>query len=103
MTDLDKLIDAVEAGVDPSLWIDSENLVYLYDDIHAASEGSLDSAKVLHEELLPGWFPGVSQNIHSGYWYAWVQDKFTSHYSSTEATPARAWLIAVLKAYRSMQ
>ena len=68
------------------------------DDCWRAYRGSLDAAAALHEALLPGWFPGMSQNIHSRYWFAWVQNSEGSHFSATEADPARAWLIAVLRA-----
>ena len=60
--------------------------------------GSLDAAKALHDALLPGWFPGMSKNIHHGHWYAWVQDKATAHFSAVEPDPARAWLLAILRA-----
>lgn len=66
--------------------------------------GSLDAAKALHEALLPGWFPGMSQNVHSGQWFAWVQDKFTYHFKANhQDNPARAWLLAILRAYEAQQ
>jgi hypothetical protein len=63
----------------------------------SAYAGSLDAAKALHEAVLPGWFPGISQNIHFGDWYAWVQTK-TLHHHATYRDPARAWLLAILEA-----
>jgi len=68
--------------------------------IHAkrAFHGSLDAAKALHEAVLPGWFPGLSQNIHSEMWLAWVQDKSNCHLSFAMSCPARAWLIAIIRA-----
>lgn len=67
-----------------------------------AYNGSLDAAKALHEALLPGWSPGISQNIHSGFWFAWVQND-ARHFAANESCPARAWLLAILRAYLSQQ
>ena len=93
------LIEAIKAGdeLPRPLPFPMYQCVYV---IHAFG-GSLDAALSLHKALLPGWFPGVSQNINTGYWYAWAQDKVTHHFSATEADPARAILIAILKAYAS--
>jgi hypothetical protein len=66
-------------------------------DAMRAYNGSLDAAKALHEAVLPGWFPGISQNIHFGDWYAWVQTK-TLHHDARDQDPARAWLLAILEA-----
>ena len=102
MSDIAKLIEAVEAGE-----LGWNRLATLAEEVMPPKEaalaataynGSLDAAKVLHEELLPGWFPGMSQNIHSGYWFAWVQTRQDKHFSATEADPARAWLLAILRA-----
>ncbi len=102
MTDaLDKLIAAVEAGkcwlINSDKW---DNLPINSLDACEAFHGSLDAAKALHDALLPGWFPGLSQNIHSGHWYAWVQTADVKHFSATEPDPARAWLLAILRAYK---
>lgn len=107
MTYLDKLIVAVEGG-DDSFISEHEYANTRIGYVNAATVraaycGGLDAAKAIHEALLPGWFPGLSQNIHNGYWYAWVQDKYESQYSEIGDNPARAWLIAILKAYRRLQ
>lgn len=98
------LIEAIEAGDGISIGdvgeVSSLNAREIL-TVMNAYKGSLDAALSLQEALLPGWFPGVSQNIHTGYWYAWVQDKVTHHFSATEADRARAILIAILKAYAS--
>lgn len=65
---------------------------------HKAFAGSLDAAKRLHDALLPGWFPGMSQNIHDGEWFAWVQNKAGDHFTSFGDNPARCWLLAILRA-----
>ena len=90
-----ELIKAVESGT---------FLMDVFEDgrteriAYEAFGGSLNDAKALHEALLPGWFPGLSQNVHSGFWFAWVQTKDEKHFSATEADPARAWLLAILRA-----
>lgn len=64
----------------------------------AAFEGSLDAAKALHEAVLPGWVYGINFDANEEL-YAFVGD--AAHFETDEAyadTPARAWLIAILKA-----
>ena len=117
-TELDALIAAVEAG---SPWGDSERRLCLSAlpkiksghgsrrlETHArnAYNGSLDAALALHEALLPGWHPLVGQNVHHHYWHANVQrigeDGLIECEGCTDqAIPARAWLLAILKAYRA--
>lgn len=100
MSDLDKLIAAVEAG---DKWSEAQyavfgngtDLVYAY---QAAFDGSLDAALRLHETLLPGSFPGISQNIHSGQWYAWVKSSW--HLDAKATTAAPALLLAILRAMK---
>ena len=107
MTDLDKLIAAVEAGTAIAgdfrkVWpgyagsttVEVQNSARSYD-------GDMNAALRLHEALLPGWFPGMSQNINHGHWYAWVQDENQVHFTSTQPTPARAWLLAILRALKA--
>jgi len=100
---LQNLLERVEAGKRLTM-ADTACLGQGRGQLHTAKQGleayngSLDAAKALHEAVLPGWFPGVSQNIHSGEWLAWVQDKVTHHFSRSGADPARAWLIAILRA-----
>lgn len=101
---LGDLIAAVERG-EPNKNDGTLYLLFGDDWVHAwdvIGRGSLDAAKSLHEALLPGWFPGMSQNIHHGHWYVWVQDKaMLKDFSAEDNSPARAWLIAILKAYRA--
>lgn len=105
MADLDKLIAAVEAGtaraVDfapafPQIGIDSP-----YFEARAAYGGDMNAALRLHEALLPGTFPGLSQNIHSGEWFAWVQDKIEWHFTGQSPVASRAWLLAILRALKA--
>lgn len=60
--------------------------------------GSLDAAKALHDAVLPGWAwtasevgADVIRDEDSG-------DPFVAPYSGDCDLPARAWLIAILKA-----
>lgn len=102
---LSKLIEAVERGLkSPTTWRDFEVLIPDGDEVsdlpikaHRAYHGSLDAAKALHDALLPGWFPGLSQNVHDGHWYAWVQTTVECA-SAFNNNPARAWLLAILRA-----
>lgn len=105
MTDLDKLIKAVEAGHLPTFpetcrAMGGDNAV----DADAAFGGSLDAALRLHEALLPGW--------------AWMMgDKGTVTvipperlFAETGAIgptcridgqPPRSWLLAILRAVKA--
>ena len=103
MTDLEKLIAAVEAGTATA---DDFGATFPhahhFEHTHAcgAYEGSLDAAKRLHDALLQGWFPGMSQNTHSGIWFAWEQNK-TRHCEGHGTDPARSWLLAILQALQA--
>ncbi|WP_395543229.1 hypothetical protein [Neotabrizicola sp. sgz301269] len=61
-----------------------------------AYRGSLDAAKALHDALLPGW--GFSVHEDS----AEVEDDHAvgPFYDHIGGDPARAWLLAILRAYR---
>lgn len=101
---LDKLIAAVENGQ------------FTYHDVHNtwpsdvwpsmefAYEGSLDAAKALHEALLPKHGYEVSGFADGGPFYASVWPtghRLEKQILQRSINPARAWLIAILKAYRS--
>lgn len=105
MTDLDKLIEAVEGGnVRPYVIEELASLVFdfrVYGDIARAYHGSLDAAKALHEALLPGW---RWTRHHDGEIEVWATGVLSRRWGrSDDKDPARAWLLAVLKAYRSLQ
>ena len=112
LTALDALIEAVEAGTWPEDWREVTRALTLHPDerhIHAkrAFNGSLDADLALHEALLPGW--GWSLNANSGPASKLSQDAivdainpFRCH-GGNSSTPARAWLLAILKAYRAAQ
>lgn len=117
MTDaLERLIEAVEAGEftlngDPSIPAHLGQLIDdalgdkadLWADLVGADAGSMDDARTLHEVLLPGWTACVGQNAHHGDWNAFVrlaQDGAITreHWGGTDDNPARAWLLAILRA-----
>ena len=106
---LDRLIEAVEAGVSIN-WMEFTPVTGMENAMHAgnAHHGSLDAALALHEALLPGWIARVTTGSASAgvkYSHCTVEDwdDGTEVDANNQPTPARAWLLAVLKAYRSMQ
>lgn len=58
----------------------------------SAYEGSLDAAKALHEEVLPGWAWTAQAE---GFCYVYSEQ---GEHSGIANNPARSWLIAILKA-----
>ena len=112
-TQIRALIEAVEAGTwefdinqDPSGDMSFAILgkysafVLAWD----AFRGSLDAAKALHEALLPGW--KFKLEAHAAISFAWIghpnEMLFRQHQSSFD-TLARAWLLAILKAYEKQK
>ena len=106
---LQGLLDAVEAG---SLAQVSGEDIYKAFGSHrqarfvAAFNGSLDAAKALHEAVLPEWISTHTQ-LENKEWICKVVNpkgeewpKWVSYPSSVakNSDPARAWLIAILKA-----
>ena len=114
MSELDKLIGAVERG-EPNR--NDGTLFRLFGDdwVHAwdvIDRGSLDAAKALHDALLPGWRLRIDQSEiigDPGLFAAcvWPADatKRESVFrpAGTHGDPARAWLIAILCAYRQQR
>ena len=116
---LAKLIEAVEAGTatgGPDAMVvpfEMGELIQivtgdddaLLSDFVEAHDGSVDAAKRLHDALLPGWHlsemheaadPGEYPGQH---WLAVVARRKSAHAVEANASdPARAWLLAVLRA-----
>lgn len=102
-TALRQLIEAVEAGTATILQFltwrpglagtrkESQTMVRAYG-------GSLDAAKALHEALLPGWDYIVSRANGGLTTHVQLEQEITFN-----DCPARAWLIAILKAYEAQQ
>lgn len=105
MSDLDKLIEAVEAGtISTDLIMDAfgngwDDIIVL-----AAFDGSLDAAKRLHEALLPGWDYRLGRDGSVFYALVFVSGRMNEHMVDWQLCPvstARAWLLAILKAVRA--
>ena len=96
MSDLRKLTEAVEAGnldISRGDTIAFASLPSQHRGTARASYfGSLNAAKALHEALLPGWHFDVNPRR------AWV-GAFEAAVSGQNL--ARAWLLAILKAYEA--
>ena len=65
----------------------------------AAFDGSLDAAKALHEAMLPGWMWNVECGADAIVWEG--EDPSVQNYGIGDC-PARAWLLAILRAKRAM-
>lgn len=102
MTDLQKLIEAVEANsVNWYGW--EERDIALPKGLwklarEADVKGSLDAAKALHEALLDGTFHfNLMEDEDAGGYQAEIH--FNGWYYAGASSPARAWLLAILKAH----
>ena len=72
-----------------------EHSGWTHDAEKAYGRKSLDAAKALHEALLPGWIWQKSGGKIS------VQHWEVEHTHTDYDVPARAWLVAILKAYQA--
>ena len=83
------LLAKVEAG---EWWGDLPRPAELHTDFcWKAFNGSLDAAKALHDAVLPGWGWAATQvgaNVEGP----------AEFYSDDATTPARAWLICIIRA-----
>lgn len=101
MNGVRKLIEAVErndlsilSGHDVKIALGMHGFSYMHSIMH---HGSLDAAKSLHDALLPGGSAVIQTN-------GTVQTIGPNHERHTGVAvdaPARAWLIAILKAYEA--
>ena len=93
---LDKLIESVELGtLTEGQALQNGSVLPMCASTSAAYHGSLDAALALHEALLPGWIWGRQQNGAM-----WVANRPHTIRAPAPMEPARALLLAVLKAYR---
>lgn len=98
MSDLRQLIETVEAGA----WCgDTTDLLGHAGHMNAykAFTGSLDAAKELHGALLPEW----SAVIQTNGTVQTIGPNYERHTGVAVDAPARAWLIAILKAHEATQ
>jgi len=101
MTNLDKLIEDVETGNRP--WREpGDTDMTCAGLILAAFDGSLDDAKSLHEAVLPNHAWDIWRGIGADC-VRYYGCNLPGVDTAFAADPARAWLIAILKAYRDMQ
>lgn len=110
MSDMERLIAAVEATGDDAevLMIDvayaiveaREEADEIGADMLRAYNGSLDAALRLHEALLPGWDYCIDyvQRVKP---LVYVQDDGGPTHDGEADTPARAWLLAILRAMQA--
>lgn len=108
MSDLSKLIVAVEAGIiaNPTHANEFDAVGRENGTARDAYCGSLDVAKKLHEALLPGWVWDVGVYADSEPYHFACVTKLTEGvakdaHDGTDLDPARAWLLAILKAYEA--
>ena len=97
MGDLDKLIAAVEAGTFlMDVFPDGRTERIAYE----AFGGSLDAALRLHEALLPGsgWVLDTTEAGTDAHVYPRLGNEV---FSGDAITPARAWLLAILRALQA--
>ena len=107
MTDLDRLIAAVEAGEKMDALLASRECLGLHDrrNLLKAADGSLDAALALKEALLPGWKWGAHEpkpGTFRAYVSRWSALRIMP-FTEEAPTPARALLLATLRAYRDTQ
>jgi hypothetical protein len=103
MTQLEQLEAIIESG----FWSKATQAHLVFGWRHplalAAFHGSLDAAKNLHDVMLPGWGYRVSPQyaivLESGVSYG-VEPK---NRDATMKTPARAWLLAIVRALIAME
>lgn len=100
---LDRLIAAVEAGEASTMLFDdaipSED-PFNPDKAELAYLGSIDAARWLHDTLLPDRAWGVTCGGEYGAVASVSDVAFGEPHRCQSTTPARAWLLAILRAYR---
>lgn len=106
------LIEAVEAGTIPrhdlDAFIPAFGLTTEANNALDAYKGSLDAAMALHDALLPGW---VAKPVCGGAgagvtkWHCEIEEWDTGDTFSgdNQPSPARAWLLAILRAKEAGQ
>lgn len=105
MTDaLTRLADAVDAGTATTMWFEDAG----FDGwAELAYFGSLDAAKAMHEAMLPAMFWNMGHLDHPSLGY--VCTVADGHFVDSPSwrgyamNPARAWLLAILRAMAQVQ
>ena len=97
---VDDLIEALKAGIWPPFTPRTKSRLRPHWSLIArANDGSLDAAKALHDALLPVFLWGITPLGN-----CYIRDISFNPISSgaCAGNPARAWLIAILCAYRAL-
>jgi hypothetical protein len=98
---LTKLLAKVEAGGGVNYGYYSSAFASHDHIAHVAYNGSLDAAKALHEAVLPEWRVTHAFGLVSGEvakFNLTHNEKPSTYVSAKSDNPARAWLIAIIKA-----
>lgn len=104
---LTELLAKVEAGWPPDIdtpymrpFIAAFGANWIAGHANDANRGSLDAAKALHDAVLPGWWWTKPDGPESGTIRVVGPDNGDCYPSSIgkHEDPARAWLIAIIKA-----
>lgn len=103
-----KLREAVEAGTWPADFRAADIGVYGVTtmSMYEAFSGSLDAALALMQAMLPGWMVAGIHQQDNGSWWCELREGYITSYSRvviapdnfSADTPARALLLAILKA-----
>lgn len=112
MSDLDKLIEAVEAGRGDAVSIFTKRLssaardrgaYWPSHDVEKAFSGSLDAALALHKALLP--YDWIAEVDTTGFALVYQDEMEVTNNAMAllPGCPARAWLLAILRAYRQQR
>lgn len=96
-TDLDRLIEAVEAGFLKMATVIRSPVAQWGSLVLASFDGSTAAAVALLEALLPGQVYDVERDVSDVYRASVGQDRT---FGRSEHSPARALLLATLRAYR---
>ncbi len=99
ITALDALIEAVKAGNLVPLNYPRE-MAEWFTIVIKSYNGSLDAAKALHDAMLPGWGYRVSPS-YAIVMHPRLSGPAVEKDATSQENPARAWLLAILRAYRA--
>lgn len=110
MTELLKLAERIEAGQNcfsEVLTIIAQGRYVSIATLSGALQGSLDAAKKLHDELLPGWaLANMWEKEDDQGWFVRISRRDNDndyHEGDWAKTPAAAWVAAILRAVYSME
>jgi len=108
--ELQRLIEAVESGKLPDedwrlmhdIW-SPRNWHDIGHNVRYSMHGSLDAAKALHDALLPGWDIQIVTYEDDSFEASVSEPMSVKTYDGVSQFMARAWLLAILKAYQQVK